>query len=152
MEKRGQPPSHKWTRTGPPQFQLKRLEGVRRRSGRDHSVAGLGDCSRSVGRSDPTGLCLELRDIRTTTGGPNPFAGGFNEKSPIPLEQRPTGCAKSTDFELVEAPVPAPGFWRNTRKVTLAIEANTEKFALPLLSLRNSRLARSVSNIDGTRS
>ena len=66
---------HKWTRTGPPQFQLKRLEGVRRRSGRDHSVAGLGDCSRSVGRSDPTGFCLELRDIRTTTGGPIPFAG-----------------------------------------------------------------------------
>jgi NADPH-dependent curcumin reductase CurA len=26
------------------------------------------------------------------------------------LRQRPTGRAKSTDFELVEASVPAPGF------------------------------------------
>jgi hypothetical protein len=34
----------------------------------------------------------------------------------------------------------------------LAIEANTEKFALALLSLEILGLARSASNIDGTRS
>jgi hypothetical protein len=78
-------------------------------------------------------LCLELRDIRTTTGGPIPFAGGFNEKLPIPAKAASDRARQIN--RLLRSPGASPRFWRNTRKATLAIEASTEKFAVALLSL-----------------
>ena len=71
--------------------------------------------------------------------------GAFNENRQFRLEQRPTGRAKSTDFEWWK-PGASPRFCEH-RKATLAIKANTEKFALALLSLEILGIARSMSNL-----